>query len=128
MANEVTAQRAAEYKLPPQGEHESDIDFRQRVAGAIRAVGGPSSIIEAHEAQTNRLYDDPGEHPLDDPMNGIMGALAQALHGVDYHPHDGVDMVGNDMALGTVILHKDPSAEALLLAVMLDDAERRPRR
>jgi hypothetical protein len=38
------------------------------------------------------------------------------------------DMVGNDMALGTVIRHKDPSAEALLLAVMLDDAERRPRR
>lgn len=83
------------------------------------------SIIEAHEAQTNRLYDDPGEHPLDDPMNGIVGALAQALHGIDYHPQGGVDMVGNDMALGTVIRHKEDTSEALMLALMLDDAKRR---
>jgi hypothetical protein len=123
--SEITAQRAADYKLPPQAKDESDSAFRERIAGAIREKGGPDSIIEAHEARTNRLYNEPSDNPMSDPMTGIVGALAQALHGINYHPRNGIDQVGNDTALGTVMrLQEDemtPETAHMLMA--LEDAK-----
>lgn len=122
MKNEITAQRAQEFGLPPQGEGEGDGAFRSRVAGAIREKG---DFIEAHEAQCNRLYNDPGEGPFDDPMNGIIGAMAMALHGRNYNAPDGEHQVGNEIAAGTVIRNEnEPSPAALMMAIALDCAAR----
>ena len=84
--------------------------FRNRVANAIRAQG---HIIEAHEAQSNALYDDPDG----DAMTGIFGAVAQAMQGTHYRG----DPIGNDIAAGVVASKKkDSMSDALvvLLAMM----------
>lgn len=44
---EYTTQRAEWYKLPLQGEGETNQQFRERIAGTLRGQG---KIIEAHEA------------------------------------------------------------------------------
>ena len=103
------------YGLPPQGAEESDYDFRQRVAGQLRDMG---HIIEAHEAQQNARWDDPERGG--DVTAGLTGAVAQALHGVDYRVK-GEQQVGADIAAGMLIRHKkpDPSpAEMMLMLAM----------
>jgi len=92
MSSEITAQRASEYNIEPQGEKESDAVFRDRVSGRLRDMG---RIIEAHEAQTNMLHNDPSG----DPMVGIMGALAQKLQDRDYHVR-GSSQVDCDISAG----------------------------
>lgn len=103
--NWVTAQRAQEFNLPPQGPDESESAFKDRISGALRDMG---HIIEAHEAATGKLYNDGGDDPLSNPMTGIMGALAQKMQGVDYH-QSGSNQVGLDVAAGYV--KKDPPRE-----------------
>jgi hypothetical protein len=101
--NWVTAERAKEYNLPPQGPEESESAFRDRISGALRSMG---HIIEAHEAATGKLYNDGGENPLDDPMTGIMGALAQKMQGTKYPANTGSDQVGLDVAAGVHATNK----------------------
>lgn len=108
----ITSQRAQEFGIPPQGKDENTHTFRNRVANAIRAQG---HIIEAHEAQSNKLYDDPDG----DAMIGITGAVAQALQGKNYRG----DQVANDIATGAIASAKkhDTSAMVLLTALLMMD-------
>lgn len=119
MALEVTVQRAEEFGIAGKGEDEGVSAFRHRVAGALREMG---HIIEAHEAQTDRLYNDPGNGLLDDPMTGIIGAVAQVTGGIDYGSSDGIQQVGDDMAVGTVVRlpeeKMNPDVTMLMLALM----------
>jgi len=111
--NEITTQRAEEFGIEVQRPGESDSVFRGRVAGRLRDMG---HIIEAHEAQTNMLYDDPSG----DPMTGIMGAVAQAMQGRDYHV-SGENQIGCDIAAGHYV--KNPPRREndafLMLAMMM---------
>ena len=110
--NGITAQRAQEFDIPPQSDGESDMAFRTRVSGALRAAG---HIIEAHEAYRDALYNDPDSGCMD----GIIGAVAQIMQGVDYHS-DGEHQVGDDIAAGLYVQHKhDDDSMMALLAVML---------
>lgn len=119
--NLVTAQRAQEYNLPPQGPDESESAFKNRISGALRDMG---HIIEAHEAATGKLYNDGGDDPMSNPMTGIMGVLAQKMQGVDYH-QSASNQVGMDVAAGYVATHKKPGAleglspELLVMAAAL---------
>ena len=113
--NEYTDQRADWFGIPKQQDGESNQTYRDRVASAIRAKG---HIIEAHEAQTNALYDDPNGGA----MTGIMGAMAQALEGRNY----GGDQIDNDIAAGVVAQAPKQSSEfAGLLALMLAMGDRK---
>lgn len=103
--NEITAARAAEYGLPAQSEGETDGDFRRRVAGTIREQH-PEAVVEAHEALSNRLYNDRSEdgNPFSDPMMGIIGDIAAALCGSKVLDGlDGPHRVETEGILGTVI-------------------------
>jgi len=115
--NGITQQRAKEAGIPAQGEHESDDEFKNRVSGALRDMG---HIIEAHEAFTDMLYDDPNQGPLG-PMTGIIGASAKALHHIDYGS-SGNKAVGDDIAAGIVSQTPkeeiDPLAAMLIMAMM----------
>lgn len=107
-------EHAKYYGITEQAEGETDAEFRGRVAGVLRDQG---HIIEAHEIFTGRRYDaEDGQ----DVVTGIMGALAQAMQGVDYHS-TGERRLGDDFAAGTLIQNPKPemSAEMALLAVML---------
>lgn len=109
---EFTAQRARWFDLPPQGESESDIEFRERVAGALRDRG---KIIEAHEAYHNCLYDDPSGAP----MTGILGAVAQVMQGQNYGSK-GNRQVGDDIAAGVCAQSThDEDPLGMLLAAFL---------
>jgi len=111
----ITTQRAQEFNLPPQGSDESDTAFRERVAGALREQG---HFIEAHEALRNCLYDDPDRG--DGVMQGVMGAIAQAMQEKTYS-RDGVSQVGDDIAVGGIVSDPRPkmSPEAALLAIQM---------
>lgn len=87
------------YKIDPQGKDESDLDFKYRVSGKLRDMG---HIVEAHEAFRDERYEQ-----SDDVMTGVMGAMAQALHG-DYG-RSGSTQVGDDIAVGHVV--KNPRSE-----------------
>lgn len=91
----ITGLRAEEYKISGQGANESDSAFKNRVSGVLRGMG---KIIEAHEAFTNCLFDQPRD-ALNDPMLGIQGAIATALQEKSYNP-DGMHKVGDDIAAG----------------------------
>ena len=108
--------RAQEFDIAPQRENESESEFRHRVAEELRQQG---CIVEAHEALTNRLYDDDNPQAL----TGIAGAVAKAVQGRDYPG----SQVGSDIAAGTVAKHQRPNEAMLLLALLLDTAERKPR-
>ena len=81
-----------------QNEGEGDDAFKSRVTGELRAQG---QIIEAHEAYSGRRYDDPDQGPTG-PMTGIFGAVAQAMQGREYSPHDPERQIGDDIAAGVV--------------------------
>lgn len=105
---EITAQRANEFGLEPQGEKESDTAFRERISGKLRDMG---QLVEAHEAHANALYDD----PEGGAMTGIMGAVSQALQRTNYGS-SGSGAVGIDIAAGTVASKpSDPAADAMLV-------------
>lgn len=89
----LATEYAEYYGIDPQGAEESDPAFRERVAGALRAKG---KLIEAHEAFQDARYED-----SDDVMGGIIGALAQALGGVDYGMDD-VRKIEDDIATGQI--------------------------
>lgn len=106
-----TAQRAQWFGISPQGEAESNIEFRERVAGELRDKG---RIIEAHEAYHNCLYDDPSGAP----MTGIIGAVAQVMQGIDYGS-SGNRQIGDDIAAGVAATRPpDPDPMMMLFAVM----------
>ncbi len=111
----ITKQHAEYFRLPPQGADESDYNFRHRIAGSLRDMG---KLIEAHEAQQDARWDD--ESRGDDVTAGVMGALVQALQGVNYHVQ-GEQQVGTDIVAGLYTRHKkpDPSPEEMLLMVEL---------
>lgn len=120
----VTAAHARDFKLVPQGAQECDSAFRHRVAGALRDRG---HLIEAHEAQQDRRYDDPDGDV--DVLAGVTGALAQAQQGIDYHVR-GEQQVGSDIAAGALIRYgptrqereDEVSALTTMLAMGVDPA------
>ncbi len=91
----LATEYAGYYNIAPQGEGESDIAFRHRVAGALRDAG---HIIEAHEAQQDKRYDADGGDMV---MAGIAGALVMALQGKDYG-RTGATRIGDEIAAGIV--------------------------
>lgn len=104
--NEIAAQRAREFGITRQRASESDSAFGHRVALELRNAG---HIIEAHEAESGHLYDD----PRGDAMTGIMGAVAQTMQGRSYSG----DRIYNDYAAGVVVSHPhDDARDALLVA------------
>lgn len=111
--HEHTAQLQAMYNLPAQGATESDCDFRHRIAGSLRDMG---NLIEAHEAQQNARYDD--DENGKDVITGVMGAMAQALQGVDYRVH-GQQQIGCDMAAGAIVRHKKEEMSPQLAMLLL---------
>ena len=110
--NELAKDYGIYYKITRM-DSESDYDYRSRVAGILREKG---KIIEAHEAFSGRRYDDPNQGPSG-PMSGIMGAMAKALHKVEYHPGDPERQIGDDIAAGVVTRFKDDSEEKSLAAI-----------
>lgn len=105
----ITKQRAQEFGIEAQREGESDYDFRDRVANELRAMGHP---IEAHEAFSNCLYDDPGS----DAMTGIIGFVAQAIQGTSYSGNQ----IANDIVSGVVAQKpQDQLADALIMMLAL---------
>lgn len=111
--NEYTDQRAEWFGVEKQRDGEPDGAYRSRVAGELRAKG---HIIEAHEAQSNALYDDPNGGAI----TGIMGAVAQAMDGRNYSG----DKIGNDIAAGIVSQapkRNDGFASLFALMLAMDD-------
>lgn len=110
------------YKIETQRDGESDRDYRNRVAGALRDKG---LLIEAHEIHSGKRWDAEGS----DVMTGVIGALAQAVQDVDYGS-SGYRQIGDDIAAGTVIQHKrETSPEMALIAILMSEAagiDRRP--
>ena len=112
LAFDVNAEARAHggYLNLPQGEDESDGSYRERVAGVLRAN---DQVIEAHEVITGRRYDDPEQGDMG-PMTGIIGAMAQELHGHILSPHDPERQIGDDIAYGVVVrAGADRSAQAI---------------
>lgn len=110
----LATQYARWYDIPPQAEGESDSAFTSRVSGALRDAG---HIIEAHEVHTNKRYDEEGSSAMD----GILGAVAMALRGVDYG-RKGSALVGDEIAAGIVKQSPEPkrmSPEEVMLAMLL---------
>jgi len=104
--NEIAEQRALEFGIAGQQAGESDYAFGHRVALELRRAG---HIIEAHDAESGHLYDD----PQGDAMTGIMGAVAQTMQGRSYSG----DQIDNDYAAGVVASHPhDDAGDALLVA------------
>ena len=104
--NEIAEQRAREFGITGQQAGESDCAFGHRVALELRCAG---HIIEAHEAESGHLYDD----PQGDAMTGIMGAVAQTMQGRNYSG----DQIDNDHAAGAVASHpRDEAGDALMVA------------
>jgi len=104
----VTDERAVEAGVV-RGESESDNAFANRVANILRSRG---QIIEAHEALTGKLYNDPDNEI---GMAGITGAVAKALQGVRY----GGDEIGTDIAAGFVARDTREDSDALLGLMMM---------
>lgn len=108
----LATEYAEYYGIEPQREGEHDLAFRSRIAGALRDMG---KIIEAHEAQADERFE-----YSDNVMAGVVGAIAQALQGVDYGV-SGEQQVGVDIAAGYVVQDDRPkmSAEMAMLAMMM---------
>jgi hypothetical protein len=90
----LATEYAKYYDLPPQGEKETDLEFRGRVSNFLR---DKCLIIEAHEA-----YQDERWENSEDVMTGLFGAIGQALQGTNYSGNK----VGNDIAAGTIVRHQ----------------------
>lgn len=103
---------AAYYKIAPQDKDETDFEFRSRVSGILRDRG---QIIEAHEAYADKRYED-----SDDVMTGVIGAIAQALHGTNYGSH-GARQLDDDFAVGTLMQNPKPEVDPMmaLMAALL---------
>lgn len=112
--NVLAKQRAREFNIA-QKPGESDDAFRSRVSEELRQQG---NFIEAHEAYSGRLYDDP-EQGQTGPMVGIFGAVAHALQGRDHSPQDPKRQIGDDIASGVVAGHRDTSKDSLLSMLSL---------
>jgi len=108
----LATEYAKYYGIKEQQPDESDDTFRHRVAGELRDMG---KLVEAHEAQRDERIEQ-----SDDVMSGVMGAVAQALQGVDYGV-TGEQQVGCDIAAGGIVQNPQPemSVEMALLAMML---------
>jgi hypothetical protein len=104
--NEIAAERAREFGIAGQQAGESDYAFGHRVALELRRDG---HIIEAHEAESGHLYDD----PQGDAVTGIMGAVAQTMQGRSYSG----DRINNDYAAGVVASHpRNEAGDAPMVA------------
>lgn len=119
--NGVTTNHAQCFGLDPQAEGESDSAFRHRIAGKLRDMG---HIIEAHEAQQDRRYDDLDQSGTGSVLDGVYGAMAQALQGNPYRARDGVDQVGLDIAAGVVSRAPKPDPAAMLMMLGMMEAGR----
>jgi hypothetical protein len=104
----ITQQRASEFGIEQQREGESIQAFRERVAEQLRRAG---HIIEAHEALTDKLYDDP-DNELG--MAGIIGAVAKTMQ----DRHYGGSEVASDIAAG-VTVQQPPMEDGLAAMLML---------
>ena len=99
------------YDIPAQAEGETDMAFRHRVAGELRDLG---HIIEAHEAQQERRWDDPNGGDM--VMAGIAGALAMVLQGKSYGS-TGVNLVGDDIAAGVIAQSPKQDIDPMMLLI-----------
>lgn len=86
------------HKIDPQAEDESDSAFRSRVAGELRKRG---AIIEAHEVQQDRRYEEDMENGCGIVLDGILGAVIQDS-GIKDYGKTGSTRVGDDIAVGIV--------------------------
>lgn len=107
----LATEYARQFNIDPQRPDESDDAFKSRVAGELRDKG---EIIYAHEAAADAYYDQ-----SDDAMTGIIGAVAQAMQGRDYHV-SGKTQVDTDFAAGIVAQKPkdDPLMAMLMMALM----------
>lgn len=107
----LATEYAKYYELDPQGENESDLDFRDRISGTLRDMG---HIIEAHEVHHNERYEQ-----SDDVMTGVIGAVTQALQGVDYGSR-GSQQVGDDIAAGAVTRYRKEQMSPEMALLMIE--------
>lgn len=72
-------------------------------------------LIEAHEVFNNQRYEQGG-----DVMTGILGAVTQAMQGVNYGSH-GERQIGDDFASGVVAQNPEQGlspAEAMIMLML----------
>jgi len=99
------------YKIAPQGDTETDSAFRHRVSGELRDAG---HVTEAHEAHCDERYEQ-----SENVMTGVMGAMAQALQGVDYGS-TGASQVGDDIAAGILSKSTRPQMTPDMALLMVE--------
>jgi hypothetical protein len=116
MDMDYTRSLAEAHGVAAQGEKEGDRDFRIRVAGVLRERG---LLVESQEAYNGARFD--SEEGGEAVRTGLMGALSQALHGIQYSPGNPERQVEDDAVLGTVIRRSkpEPSTDMLLLGLEL---------
>jgi len=104
---------ASDFKLPPQGEGETDEDFTDRIAGTLRDAG---YFIEAHEVAANARYDAEGSTA----QTGIAGVLALRLGKADFGTK-GADRIMDEQIAGAMALKRPipVSPEEMLLKLIL---------
>lgn len=93
-------------------KRESMTAFRRRVVGTLRTRG---HLIEAYEALSGKLYDDPEQGPMG-PMAGILGAVAQRMQGISYSS-DPEQKMGDDLAAGVLVSRGEDSSKSALAAI-----------
>ena len=108
----LATEYAQYFNIEDQREDESGNDFRGRVAGELRAK---NELIYANEA----YYDKRIEYTGGDVMTGVVGAVAQALQGIDYGSK-GARQLDDDFAAGVIATTPREDADLMaLLAVLL---------
>lgn len=91
----LATQYAEWYGIEAQQEGESDSAFVYRLSGELRNQG---LLIEAHEVQAGKRWDEDGSTAI----TGVVGALTMALQDVDYGTR-GSSRVGDEIAVGTIV-------------------------
>jgi len=96
----LATEYAEYYKIEAQGEGESDMDFRLRVANALREGG---HIVEAQEAYHDQRYEE-----SDTVISALFGEIGRALGKVPQYskPNTHSDEV-DKLAAGTILRHKE---------------------
>ena len=108
----LATEYAGYYTIAPQGDNESNLSFRERVAGGLRDQG---ELILAHEAYQNARWDESA-----DVVTGITGALAQVMRGKNYGSK-GNRQIGDDLAVGYLVENPKPDNDPMMamLAMLL---------
>jgi hypothetical protein len=112
--NREASMLAEYYGYEAQRDTETGHAFALRVAENLRRDG---HMIEAHELTQGCRWDDQGHG--DAVMNGIVGAIANAMH------RPGSCSIGEDIAAGVVVQNPEPKPSLAAMLMMVELLGRR---